>query len=184
MAKTIGFGTVKGLLNANRPMIVVELNFQVRSRIDTISCGFVSPVTGVVVPLTSFQSAMVGVYKGQLDAETTQAPQVQAIDAWIEGGSPIVSDGPLPLSNPLWEHRWSLVGQDAAGVLVGFGAIDRHFTFGPKGLELEANQAYSVILPLPATENQPVPQNVADLIGILSVHGRQDEADDWPGKLR
>lgn len=179
MAKTVGFGTVKGLLNSNRPMIVVELNFQVAARIESISCGFVEPLTSVV-PLTDFQYAMCGVYKGPLDVETTYAPQVQSVDAWLAAGGPVAVDGPLSLTNPLWEARWSIAGDPTTSS----GRMDRHFTFPGGGLPLNANQIYSVILPLPATNSQPAPQNVADLIGVLSVHGRQDQGAEVYGEMR
>lgn len=178
-AKVIGFGTVKGVLDQNRPMVVVELNFQVPARIESISCGFVPPFSPSVA-LTDFQYAMCGVYKGPVDVEGTAAPQVQSVDAWLEGGSPVVVDGQISLANPLWEARWSIAGARTTSS----GRMDRHFTFPGGGLPLNANQIYSVILPLPATNGQPAPQNVADLIGVLSVHGRQDQGAEVYGEMR
>lgn len=170
MARIFGFGTVKGSLAVNGTdgagIHIVELRFGVPARIRQI---FASIQPFVPAGWFAFNVASVWVIEGKVQGsdQVNLFPNPYTKDEWFPFPGP-------SLANPIFEHRW-------AGTATGNKS--KTFDFGPVGIPLEANTTYSVLLPLPGSQDAN-PISFEQALGVLSVQGEQIKGKDPFGELR
>lgn len=173
MSKRSGFGAIGARLNGGNPYLVVELQIDIDAYITGIACGF-SPVQGDAI--TSFDAGMVTLIKG-IVAGNASVPSPDAPGQWFTIGVGLTNDGPS-LVNPIFEHRW--------GSQFGFSAeMSREFFFGDRGLQLEAKQTYSVILPYPMMDGSTYGSTFSPEINAsLAVNGHYAQGKDLYKNVR
>lgn len=169
MAKRTGFGTVKGVLDdAVDARHVIELRFGVAAKILGISACYTQE-TAALAPL-AFNAGMVLVIRGSVPDNALFYPDPYSGNQWRSGATAV--NGP-DLNNPLFEARWGSEAEEDHS---------RFFSFGP-GLLLEKDVTYSVILPIPGSNDQPV-GSFPNMFGVLSVQGEMVYGKDPIGDLR